>query len=231
MSSSESLGATGGEPLDTPAMLKERIREQRNRLGLTQVQLGERCGVTGAAVSQWESGTTAPDDIQAVAGALEVSVAFLLNENDVTAKNDPPRVTLHDLDRDVRVLGVTVGGASGDFEMNGDTVDWVRRPLGLRGSKAAFALYVASDSMSPWREPGELVYCNPAKTARALDYVVIQLRAPAGEPKPALLKRFVRKTGKELVVRQYNPAKEFSIPLRDVDQIFRVTPWEEALGV
>jgi len=38
----------------------ERIRRRRERLGLTQDQIGEALGVSRETVSQWESGTTEP---------------------------------------------------------------------------------------------------------------------------------------------------------------------------
>lgn len=41
-------------------MLKERIKRARGRLKLTQRALGDKLGVTREAVSQWESGDSAP---------------------------------------------------------------------------------------------------------------------------------------------------------------------------
>jgi transcriptional regulator with XRE-family HTH domain len=40
--------------------LGENIRAFREREGLTQQQLGERCGVDGSTVSYWESGKNSP---------------------------------------------------------------------------------------------------------------------------------------------------------------------------
>jgi transcriptional regulator with XRE-family HTH domain len=37
----------------------DRIKRLREAQGLTQQELGERCGVSKSAVSQWEDGTTA----------------------------------------------------------------------------------------------------------------------------------------------------------------------------
>lgn len=42
-------------PMET---MGERIRQLRIARGLTQPELGEICGVTKSAVSQWEDGTT-----------------------------------------------------------------------------------------------------------------------------------------------------------------------------
>ena len=41
--------------------LGKRIQENRKRLGLTQEQLAEKLGVTGQAVSKWESDISCPD--------------------------------------------------------------------------------------------------------------------------------------------------------------------------
>lgn len=41
--------------------IKERIKKLRKDNKLTQDRFGELCGVTKSAVSQWESGGTAPD--------------------------------------------------------------------------------------------------------------------------------------------------------------------------
>ncbi|MGH8761850.1 MAG: helix-turn-helix domain-containing protein [Nitrosospira sp.] len=38
-----------------------RLVQLRRRYGLNQSQLGELCGVTKAAVSQWETGVSAPE--------------------------------------------------------------------------------------------------------------------------------------------------------------------------
>jgi ribosome-binding protein aMBF1 (putative translation factor) len=38
----------------------ERLRDARNRQGLSQAQLGQRIGVTGVAVHYWEHAKTAP---------------------------------------------------------------------------------------------------------------------------------------------------------------------------
>lgn len=42
-------------------MYAERIRELRQRAGLTQQQLGNQLGVSAVAVGKWERGQTQPD--------------------------------------------------------------------------------------------------------------------------------------------------------------------------
>jgi phage repressor protein C with HTH and peptisase S24 domain len=136
------------------------------------------------------------------------------------------------LPKDVPVLGSTVGGAAGDFELNGETVDWVRRPPGIAGTKGAFALYVQGDSMVPWRKPGDLVYVNPARPPRIGDHVVVELKSAAGEPKPAFVKLYLRHAGKSVILAQYNPRiDDLAVPVDRVAQIFRIMEWDELLGL
>jgi phage repressor protein C with HTH and peptisase S24 domain len=54
-------------------------------------------------------------------------------------------------------------------------------------------------------------------------YVLVQLKPPAeGEPPLALIKRLVRKAGQRYVLEQFNPARQFEVPVKDVVSIHRV---------
>lgn len=52
----------------------KRIKDARNKSGLTQKQLGERLGVSESAVAQYESGQRVPkvDTLQRIADALNI---------------------------------------------------------------------------------------------------------------------------------------------------------------
>lgn len=62
--------------------LGQMIRMQREKLGISQDQLGERMGVSFQAVSGWERGVNVPDTnrLKELARALETSVAYLMGE-------------------------------------------------------------------------------------------------------------------------------------------------------
>lgn len=56
-----------------------RLKEERERLGLSQVALGEICGAGRTTVVAWESGKTAPDLAQtAVLAANGMDVLYIL---------------------------------------------------------------------------------------------------------------------------------------------------------
>lgn len=70
---------------ETKTWVARRIRETREKLGLSQAQLAERLGRTQTAVSLWESGRRTPglDDLIEIADALGVDVTTLLPPNRV----------------------------------------------------------------------------------------------------------------------------------------------------
>lgn len=71
------------------------IRDRRLELGLTQLQLADRLGVTDKAVSKWERAVSYPDItlLRELAAALEVSVTELLaGEREEAPTQVPPAV-------------------------------------------------------------------------------------------------------------------------------------------
>jgi len=144
-----------------------------------------------------------------------------------------PMLSRHDMPLDVPVYGTAVGGAVGDFQINGQTVDYIRRPPALRAAKNAFAIFYANDSMFPAFEAGDPLYVNPAIPPRAGDYIIIEM-APGrtGEPGAAYVKRLVRKTEKTLIVAQYNPPRDdMKFEMAKIKAVWRVVPTRELLGV
>ncbi|MFC6790618.1 helix-turn-helix domain-containing protein [Methylobacterium komagatae] len=145
---------------------------------------------------------------------------------------DAPAFTyVRGLARDVPVYGIAVGGNDGDFHFNGTQIDRAIRPNGLADAKDIFALYVVNDSMYPaWRE-GALFYVNPHRAPAIGDDVVVEvISAKEGEPHAAFLKRLKKRTSEKVIVEQFNPPKEIEFDRASV-RLYRVIPWEEALGL
>ncbi len=144
-----------------------------------------------------------------------------------------PSVAASAMPRDVPVLGSTVGGSDGDFLLNGQVVDHVRRPPAIEAMRSAFALFVQGDSMWPWRAPGSLVYVHPARPPRNGDHVVVELHGTEEDgERPCLVKRLVKRTPTLLRLEQYNPPRDdITIALDRVRSLYRVMEWEELLGL
>lgn len=60
--------------------ISERIKNKRMAVGLTQLKLAKKTGLSPAAISQYESGARTPtiEAIKKIAGVLEVSVDVLI---------------------------------------------------------------------------------------------------------------------------------------------------------
>lgn len=148
----------------------------------------------------------------------------------------PPVPTRGEMPKDVPVYGTVSGGDDNgslfDFELNGQIVDFVRRPPRLIGRTDVFAAYLRGESVSPWREPGQLVYFERAKAPRVMDYVLVEFKPHDGETvRPALVKRLLGVTPTKIKLRQYNPPKDFEIDRKRVLQIVRAMDWDELMGV
>lgn len=64
---------------------KDRVYQLRKEAGLTQVELGEKIGVTGVYVGFWESGRKVPtvETMKAIAKVFDVSLDYLNGLSDV----------------------------------------------------------------------------------------------------------------------------------------------------
>lgn len=133
---------------------------------------------------------------------------------------------------DVPIRGTAVGGNAGDFSLNGDIVDYARRPPGILRNKQVFCVFLRGDSMEPRLEPGDLLYVNPARPAKPGEDVLVEM-APTqpGEPGHAYIKRLEAQTPTKLVLRQFNPAKRFEIPLSKVVRVSPIMRTAELLGI
>lgn len=121
-------------------------------------------------------------------------------------------------DRSVPVLGRAVGGIKGEYEFNGEAMDYVMRPPSLVGVRNAYAVYFDGDSMYPRFRAGHTGWVHPGRPPRKEDGVVVQLRRTRedGEPPYGYVKEFVGRTPTKLILKQYNPPEDLEFDLQDV---------------
>jgi phage repressor protein C with HTH and peptisase S24 domain len=144
------------------------------------------------------------------------------------------RIAPREMPRDIPVYGSASCGEDGLFEFNGEAADYVRRPPRLIAARDAYALYVANESMVPWREPGQLVYVHPVIVPRVGDYVVVQLhpkKEEQGANPEAYIKRLLRMNNESVTLLQYNPKKEIQLRRRQIKSIHRIVDWSELMGI
>lgn len=233
------------------ARLITEIRERMNAAGFSSAaELTKAAGLKGTYVKDILSGKSknpTGSRLAKVAAALGCSVGDLTGDTVAAISSTgmadipPPnakRVDSHpmlphreEMPRDIPLLGIAVGGNGGEFTLNGEPVDYVRRPGGLMHRKGVFAVSMVGESMVPWRKPREPVYVDPNQRPDIGDHVVIELKAAgAGEPKACYVKRLVRRTERNVVVAQYNPPVEFTYPSSKVHRIYRALEYSELLG-
>lgn len=124
-------------------------------------------------------------------------------------------------------MGVTVGGSDGDFSLNGETVDYVRRPPGA--APGTFALYVQGESMYPRYKRGELVLVTDSRPSRPGDDVIVEMHPDNGDRAgKCLLKELVKITADSLTLREFYPQmREFTVPRTTIKKLWRIyTPTE-----
>lgn len=175
-------------------------------------------------------GGSLPDvaDMQPRTAAMHGKVAVdpkipIAAEVSIPARSEMPR--------DIPILG-TVSGGPGGLQMNGEAVDWARRPPRLAGRSDVFGLYVEDQSMVPAHRPGALVLVERARPPAPGDDVVVELLpATPREERRALIKRLVSVNAKTVVLEQYNPPATLEFPRKQVGSLFRVMTVADLLGV
>lgn len=111
----------------------------------------------------------------------------------------------------VPVYGMTAGG------LRSDALDWVTRHPSQLGISAAFALYVATDTMEPRYFRGELVYAHPGRPPEINRDCIIEMKN--GE---IHITRCLRQDAATLRVIQFNPLAEQEIPRENIKAIYAV---------
>lgn len=231
------------EKSDRAVLVGSAIRKARKQRGKVMREVAEHLNVNVAAVGNWEGGQNLPshDNLVRTADFLAVDAVALGRGEVVFTDSDdlgPPGdaefiaagAMLAAGPMDVELMGVTVGGDDGDFTFNGEVTGLVRRPPGIAHLRNVFALHVLSDSMIPRYDPGEVIYVGGREPVPG-DHVVIEMFPADGSiVGKSFVKKLLRRTASEVVVKQYNPDREFSYNRYEVKQIWRVIPNRELFG-
>jgi phage repressor protein C with HTH and peptisase S24 domain len=215
-----------------------RLKALRERSGLAMREVAEALGWTLTRYQHYEDRYKRPhlplDLVRALLPLFEprgVGAAELLELAGLAAAEMPggsrgrriaagsPSLALPPpAGRDLPVLGAVKGGAQGFYFNEGEAKEYLPRPPILAGVANAFALYVEGDSMEPRYFAGELLYVNPNRPVTKHCFVAVELADGQG-----LIKQFLRRSDDYLMLRQFNPAKDIRLAVRDVKRIYRIT--------
>ena len=175
------------------AGFSDRLREARTERRYSQRELAKRAGVTGSALSQWESGDINPENIKQsvlrlVCRELGVRAEWLLTGSMPKAPVGGVAETMEFsgaslASQDTRMLPLVSMVQAG---LGRDIVDAYPRGQGQEAigvdaelakqlSRVAFALKIEGDSMSPEFQPDDVVIIDPEVAPLPGDYVVAKL--------------------------------------------------------
>lgn len=229
--------------------LQTRLKSFLQERGMSMRELSLRAGLNETAVKaivHGKSESPRGKTLTALASILDIPVNELLTQvshevtygspkpNATLLKNPQPLPDFQSLPRDIPVMGRALGGPEGTFALNlqEGAIDWARRPAGLTGVDHVFALYIEGDSMSPWREPGDLIYVSKTRPAQIGSHVVVVLnQEDPSEPPRAYVKKLIRRTATRIELRQYNPDGMMCLDVSAVKEVLRVIEFSEVLGI
>jgi len=205
--------------------LTERIGQRLQKLGLSERQASLKAGLSDSYLRNIREGkSSAPriDTLEKIADVLGTTSAWLISgknpevpvpkSKEMAEFHEPANAHLASAftitNRRLPVYGQAVGGIDGEFPMNGTMLFDVLCPPQLSEISEAYAVIISGDSMYPRYEDGEIAFIDPTRRVKRGDYVVAQILHDEFSPPHAYVKKFVRHDARELVLEQFNPAKE-----------------------
>lgn len=207
----------------------ERIKNARERCGLSQAKLARLVGRSQSAVAEWETGESAPrrDIVPKIAVALEVSEEYLelggLTDRDAPYRGgDDHRGARKDsaqIDRDAEgCVYASIQGKQGlhivDFN---HVIEHRPKPARWRNVRDLYAFHIVDDGLSPRLRQGELIWVHPGRQPRPGEEAVFVEREPQTGVRTAMVRLFTGATPTRHIVHQLNPDKEVEIPKTNWD--------------
>lgn len=266
----EKIGSFSHKPImPQPAeILVERIEKKLSEIGTTAFAASVAAVGHKDMIRDIKRRGTMPSlpKLRKLAEHLGTSVDWLTGESDIDTNSslhhnessermayrpDRPPINIHDLPRDVPILGSAlghdmkttniVGGSDTEISVEmhmlemGEPIDYLRRLPTITGRRDVYGVTVVGESMVPRFRPGEPVYVDPRRAPQIGDDVIIQLVQPDGddgqEVISALIKTLARRSSGFIELEQYNPACRFQLKTDLIYQVHRIIPWAELIGI
>ena len=216
--------------------LKDRLRQ----IDRTPAGLARHLNIGGPRVYEMIAGRRGmqPNEIEPTAEYLGWSKEQLLEKLPEEARIVPYALKTSGIP--VLATTRTWDLADWDLLLTGETTRYVEPPPALKGRADIQALYMGSDAMEPWRNPGDLVLFEKDRPPREHDYVVVYLVEAKRSPRdmPTDVRAMTRVMVRQLLgpkgpgkvrLRQHNPRRDVTIDRKTVAGMFRVMTWEDCV--
>lgn len=196
----------------------EQVREERERRGLSQIELAAISNTTQQSIDRIER-----DVVKRSRSMIEVATALGLALPVKTTSNGEITGNANlDTNFKVPVYGKAIGGIHGQFVLNGNKIDDILAPASLRGVRDAYAVYTSGESMEPRYFAGEALFINPHMPVRRGDFVVAQIAHEESEPPLAYVKRFISLNADTIKLEQFNPHEILEFDAVDVVSVHKI---------
>lgn len=203
-----------------PKAQPNRLKEHRNRAGLSLQDLADLANTTKQTIAKLEIGEIrlSVDWMVALAPHLKIDPAELLPQNTSIvlpggeAALAPPLERLDPADL-IPIRSAARGGEDQEMFLGDGPLGHTPRPHSLLGVRGAYAIYMLGDSMEPRYFQGWLLHVNPVKPpAKGRDVIVTK------KNNAVLIKEFVSWDRAHLVLRQLNPSDSplIRVPVAEV---------------
>lgn len=219
--------------------MAHRLKELRESKRWTIAEAARELGYSDSAYGKIEAGKRGlkAELIQRAAKVYGVSTAVVMGNEPLTRSRTPhltvvqpdaPNanvggpVDLLGAGETIPVYGQAMGGADGEFVLNGNKLNDIMAPPILRGVREAYAVYVVGESMEPRYLAGEAVHVHPHLPVRRGDFVVVQIAVDEHSPPHGYIKQFLSKNGDVIRLRQLNPDSEMEFPADQVVSVHRI---------
>lgn len=204
--------------------LKDNVKRLREKASLSQQELATAIGVRQNTIASIETGKTKRTKYLAdIARALRVTVEDLDPEVESNPSTRETLTTQQNLlvgERNLPVYAAAEGGR-GTLIVSSDPVDYVKRPEPLANVRDGYGILVVGDSMTPAYRPGDTILVHPHLPANPDTEVVLYGLDEDGD-ELVTIKYLVKYTSKDWHLRQYHPAKEFTLPRSQWTKCHRV---------
>lgn len=205
--------------------LSDRIKIRLKKLGKSERSASLEAGLSDSFLRNIREGKSSSpriDTLEKIAAALGTTTGWLISgegKEDASihiSYDERPNAVIGEKfmlsKQRLPVYGQAVGGVDGEFPMNCNTLFDVLCPQQLSEISGAYAVSISGDSMYPRYEDGEIAFVDPTRRVKKGDYVVAQIITDKHALPQAYVKKFIRHNASELVLEQFNPAKELHFP-------------------
>ena len=155
-------------------MLENRLKEARNRVGISQKEIAKQLFISQQAYAKYETGSSTPnpETLNKIANILNTSVDYLLGNS------SSPDIKEKEKGVKIPVLGYVAGGVP--IEAIEDIIDWEEIPESMARRGEYFGLQIKGHSMEPKICEGDIVIVRKQPDIESSEVAIVIVNGDEG---------------------------------------------------